>query len=153
MDCRDYRLLMPGLLEDDLSPREDEQLSSHLRDCAACRNELRLLSNSLDLFVAEAPAEVEVSPYLASRIAARAAEHVRPQRALLPRLAAGIAALLVAAALYAGFLFRPPAGDKTAIRVDSIKFTSPAMGVEIEKDRFVLHSKDRKGKAAIDLNL
>jgi len=50
-ECNDYKPLLAGLLDQELSPEETTQINKHLNRCAACRadhEELRLEMNKLD---------------------------------------------------------------------------------------------------------
>jgi anti-sigma factor RsiW len=59
-----------------LPPRDAEEVRRHLSTCAACTEELRLLEEARAV---APPVEVDVRPWFASRVAARAAaERPRP---------------------------------------------------------------------------
>ena len=157
MSCDKYHKLISSSLDDELSRSEREALSDHLDQCDDCRALSLRLGRGLSAFTALEAAEPapELSPYLAERISARAVEQAAEGRPWLVRLAVSFGAAALVMGLAIGFAIRPhltgPEPGDDRLNLSAIRFSSPAMGVEIEEDRFVLHSKDRKGKSGVDL--
>ena len=69
MNCRMAREKLSRRLDDELSPRENEQLDSHLSACASCSLEMKLLALPRNL--SRMVAGLEPSPYFYSRLMAR----------------------------------------------------------------------------------
>lgn len=158
MSCEKYQKMISDKLDENLSNRQSDELLRHLEKCNDCRAFSERLGRAGEVFKAanSAPPEAAQFPYLATRIAARMAEEHEEKRPRRIRLAAAFATLALIAALSIGYYARPYLGidqEKDASVVSSITIKSSGVGVEIEENKFVLHSKDKKGKSAIDLKL
>ena len=104
MNCGQVRRLLPPSLDDELSGRVREQVTSHLASCPTCRAELEALKADMGLL--EQVSAPEGSPFLVTRVMAevRRREHPAPQG--LARLVGAVAAaLVVAVSIGAGVFF------------------------------------------------
>ncbi len=104
MNCGQVKRLLPPFLDNELSGRKREIITSHLASCPACRAELANLRADLELL--KQVAAPEVSPYLIARVMAE----VRATRRSAPRgfgrlVGSLAAALVVAVSIGAGVFF------------------------------------------------
>jgi anti-sigma factor RsiW len=158
MSCKKHRDLLTAYNDGELSARDREEVAAHLAQCPECRELARNSGRSLEVFKAAARAEPtpEMPPWFAGRIAARAVENAGARRPLAARLALAFGALSLVVGLFGGYLIRPfLAGterDKDDLTL-TISFQSEGMGVLIDRENFILHSRDKKGVSGIDLKL
>lgn len=47
-DCKKYKTLIMGLIDDELTPAEASDVNNHLIKCSSCRNEYEMLKKSSD---------------------------------------------------------------------------------------------------------
>ena len=161
MDCERLRKLIPARLDGELSARESEAIESHLAQCADCRALAATIKKSLHLYrtMGQAEPAVELPPSLAARVAAAAMDRREEKKSRGFGLKPAFAALALIIALAAGFALRsywlaPPAAPAPkAIGQNAIHLQGEGIGVEIQSDRFVLHTQDRDGAKGIDLKL
>jgi predicted anti-sigma-YlaC factor YlaD len=79
MNCRQVKRLLPPSLDEELSGRVRDNVTTHLASCPACRSELEALKADIGLLeLAGAP---EVTPFLATRVLAE----IRQRKAALVR--------------------------------------------------------------------
>src|SRR5512143_3660564 len=104
MNCGQVRRLLPPFLDQELSGRTRDGVTSHLASCPACRSELAALK--ADLALVERVPMPEVSPFLATRVMAEVRARKRPALHGFGRLVASLAAaLVVAVGIGAGVFF------------------------------------------------
>lgn len=159
MTCKKFQTLIPSYLDGELPGPETEDLREHLEQCSDCRALARKMRKSLQVFTALEPAgeELAVSPWLASKIAATAVERAPVRRPWRARLAVAFGMVLLIVGLSAGYVLRPylltspKTVTESMVHQNSIRFQGEGIGVEIEPDRFVLHTADKQGRGGIDL--
>ena len=69
MSCEDYRQLITGYVDDELSVADRQRLESHLRACDACRRELEELvafKEHLTMLKFKEPSDAELQRYWSS---------------------------------------------------------------------------------------
>jgi anti-sigma factor RsiW len=104
MNCGAVRRLLPPLLDEELSGRAREGVTTHLASCPTCRTELEALKADMGLF--ERVGTPEVSPFLATRVMAEIRERRRPVPHGFWRLVGSLSAVLVVAvSIGAGVFF------------------------------------------------
>ncbi len=109
MDCKDFHELLVTRIYDELEPEDSDRLDAHLRDCAACAEELVRLGAARDL-LRQAEPELPASPRVVLLTP-------RPLRRPVWTFAAGFACAMIVLAigLGAGWTLRgPAAGGATA---------------------------------------
>ena len=157
MACEKFKRMISRALDDELSLREKTELEEHLEDCPDCRELEARLKRSAALFMATGRVEPRgmLDSGFAERVAERVAERAadakrrRPGAVRMALLAAGLALLIGGGG---GYLLRAPAPMKPPEpKISSIRLDSNGIGVEIEGDRFVLHTRDKAGGGGIDL--
>ncbi len=159
MSCEQHREKITAYLDGDLSGLASAELEGHLDQCPECRALAQKLGLGLEVYLAleSARPEPELPAGLADMIAAQAVQEMgaspRPQRR---RLIAAVAGFILAIGIFAGYQMRPHlsqpiASEPPNINLTAIRFESKGVGVEIKGESFVLHSKDKQGKAAVDL--
>jgi len=159
MSCKKHRKILTAYVDEELSARDRQAVKAHLAECSECRALARNSGRSLQVFKAAGKAEPapDLSPYFAERVAARAAEDADGRRPFAARLGLAFGVFSLVVGLFAGYLIRPHLGGQErqehSLNLTSISFQSEGMGVEIGQDRFILHSRDKKGESGIDLKL
>lgn len=125
MNCKTVRTYGLAMLDEELSPRKAERITSHLDHCPVCRHALTRMAS---LYNTADPAASEVSPHLWSRINAgidRWEAHRSSWTLLgswMPRAAAACAtALLVLAGIAAGIYL---GSGKPATRTADLEYTA-----------------------------
>lgn len=104
MNCGQVRRLLPPFLDEELSGRLREQVTTHLASCPACRTELEALRADMGLL--EQVVTPEVTPFLVTRVMAEIRQRGKPAPHGLARLAGSLAAaLVVAVCIGAGVFF------------------------------------------------
>ena len=159
MSCKSYQPLIPAFLDAELDEKQEQELRRHLAECAECRALAEDLKKSLLMFAAVEKAEtnLELSPWLAGRIAARAVEGRLARRPWRARLAVAFATMALIVGIFAGYVIRPRFATldtvslKSGLNLSAIRFQGDGIGYEIAGDRFVLHTQDKQGKKGIDL--
>jgi anti-sigma factor RsiW len=114
MNCGQVRRLLPPFLDEELSGRARDGVTSHLASCPNCRTEVEALKADMGLLgQVSAP---EGSPFLVTRVMAeiRQREHPAPQG--LARLVGTLAAaLVVAVSIGAGVFFGSGLAQATTV--------------------------------------
>jgi anti-sigma factor RsiW len=95
MNCGQVRRLLPPFLDEELSGRMCEGITSHLASCPACRAELEALRADMGLL--EQVGTPEVPPFLVTRVMAEVRERRRTAPHGFARLVGSLAAALVVA--------------------------------------------------------
>jgi anti-sigma factor RsiW len=127
--CRDWRGALGAAALGVIDPIEEIGLRAHLDGCEACRAELRDLTAVAGALSAVSAASIvgappEPSGALAGRVLARVAEErVAKHRRRTRRIAAGVGALAVAAAIVVGLLVAT--GTNTGPSGNRIAMTGP----------------------------
>ena len=104
MNCGQVKRLLPPFLDEELSDRVRDGVTTHLASCPACRAELEALKADMGLL--EQVGTPEVSPFLVTRVMAEVRERRRTAPHGFARLAGSLAAaLVVAVSIGAGVLF------------------------------------------------
>lgn len=104
MNCGQVRRLLPPFLDEELSGRTRDLVTSHLASCPACRVELEALKADMGLL--DQVGTPEVSPFVVTRVMAEIRPRRRPVSNGFPSLARTLAAFaLVALSLGAGVFF------------------------------------------------
>jgi anti-sigma factor RsiW len=104
MNCGQVKRLLPPFLDEELSGRARDGVTSHLVSCPTCRTEVEALKADMGLL--EQVSAPEGSPFLVTRVMAeiRQREHPAPQG--FARLVGAVAAaLVVAVSIGAGVFF------------------------------------------------
>jgi anti-sigma factor RsiW len=157
MSCKKYQGLLVAYLDNELSGREKDELERHLAQCSECRALAQKLTRGIQVFKTLGQAEMtaELSPYLPDRIAAQVMEKRYAPHSWRARLGVAFGTLALLAGLVFGYMLRPylarPPKSGDRLSLTAIRFQSEGMGVEIEGDHFILHSRDKKGENGIDL--
>ena len=95
MNCGQVRRLLPPSLDEELSGRVREQVTSHLASCPTCRAELEALKADMGLL--EQVSAPEGSPFLVTRVMAEIRSRERPAAQGFGQLVRSLAAALVVA--------------------------------------------------------
>jgi len=95
MNCGQAKRLLPPFLDEELSGRVREIVSTHLASCPACRAELEALRTDVGLL--EQVRTPEVSPFLVTRVMAEIRERRRTAPQGFARLLRSLAAALMVA--------------------------------------------------------
>ena len=104
MNCGQVRRLLPPFLDEELSGRVREQVTSHFASCPTCRTELEVLKADIGLL--EQVGTPEVTPFLVTRVMAEIRQQNRPVPHGFGRLVGTLAAsLAVAVSIGAGVFF------------------------------------------------
>jgi anti-sigma factor RsiW len=104
MNCGQVKRLLPPFLDEELSGRVREQVTSHFASCPTCRTELEALKADMGLL--EQVGTPEVTPFLVTRVMAEIRQREHPATQGLARMAGTFAAaFLVAVAIGAGAFF------------------------------------------------
>jgi anti-sigma factor RsiW len=104
MNCGQVQRLLPPFLDEELSGRMRERVTSHLASCPACRAELEALRADLGLL--EQVGTPAVPPFLVTRVMAAVRERRRTAPRGFARLVGSLAAaLVVAVSIGVGALF------------------------------------------------
>jgi predicted anti-sigma-YlaC factor YlaD len=156
MKCDYYRQQLPEWLDGECAPGAADEIGRHLAGCAPCREEAAALKRSLTVFTAviEAEPEPALPPDLARTIVARARKE-RPVGRPWRKLVAALIVMAVLSGLYAGYSFRtriaPRPADRSGLALDSIKLENQGNALEISRDGFAFHTRDKEGKKGVDL--
>ncbi|GEM_PF-3592057 len=159
MSCKKYQGLLVAYLDNELSGREKDELERHLAQCTDCRALAQKLTRGIQIFKTLGQAEMtsELSPYLPERIAAQVMEKRFTPRSWRARLGLAFGTLALLIGLTFGYVLRPylagPSDTRDSLSLTAIRFQSEGIGVDIEGDHFILHSRDKKGVNGIDLKL
>lgn len=157
VSCDRYRDMLTAYLDGELSLRDRADVEKHLENCPACAKLAAGMERSLEAMklVNGAQDDFELPPGLPEKIAAKVVDERYSKSPVARRLAAamGVAALITG--LAAGYALRPYlSGQRTDgdnIMVSAVSFKSESMGVEIDKDTFILHTRNKNGGKGIDL--
>src|SRR5690349_18555865 len=104
MKCEVCSELLEEYLDGELVPAEREHLAAHLIECADCSAKFETLSAEQQIF-ARYDREIEVPPFLWTRIAEHAlSESRQPKRGWFSLSFAGVTAILVIA-IVVGFVY------------------------------------------------
>ena len=104
MKCEVCRELLEEYLDGELAPPDQELVDAHLTACVDCSESFAVLSAEQDLF-ARYDREIEVPPFLWTRVAAHTiSERKRSRFRWTPSLAGALAVLLLALAIGIGYL-------------------------------------------------
>jgi len=133
MKCDVCLELLEEYLDGELASVEQEQVSGHLTGCAACSEEFATLTSEQEIF-ARYHRELEVPPFLWTRVAAEAIVEKKPRSSWITGIAnrygvlsggfaMGLAIVIFAAFALAGALFLVLPEEKQATR--SNKQTTP----------------------------
>ena len=104
MNCGQVKRLLPPFLDEELSGRARDGVTSHLASCPTCRAELEALKADMGLL--EQVDTPEVAPFLVTRVMAEIRQQRRPVPHGFGRLVASLtAALVVVVSIGAGVFF------------------------------------------------
>jgi len=152
-NCEKYTEMIQQKMDGELSTSGEAELSRHLSSCDACRDDMEAIEHAVELFTAvEGSLEVpELSPDFAERVASRATAKTS-RKINFTRLAAAVVLALAVGSMF-GYLIKPGfiKGPDRGVKVESVTWRGDNIGVEIDNDSFVLHSRDKEGDKGIDL--
>ena len=127
MKCEVCRELLEEYLDGELATQDHEQVNAHLSACIDCSENFAVLTAEQDLF-ARYDREIEVPPFLWTRVAAHTVSESKQSRfRWTPSLAGAIAVLLLALALGIAYVRSNHKGPepKLAISPSQIEHLAP----------------------------
>ena len=148
MKCEVCRELLEEYLDGELAPLDSEQVNAHLIACVGCSESFAELTAEQEIF-AHYDREIEVPPFLWTRVAAHTVSERNPaKRRWKPSLAGAFAVLLIAIAIGAFYLLsKPKAPNPTVASTPSTNSTPNPVPQSVES--VVQKHEDKKPRPRV----
>lgn len=156
MFCKKYNKIAGAYLDRDIAETQRIEFEKHLLSCDPCSQTLKNINLSLEVFnsIENSQPATELSPFFPEKIAAIAAEQNSSNIPWLKRLVPVLGILVLAIGILSGYLIKSHLSSSQRdhqINLRALSYQSERLGVEIEGERFELHTRSENGKSGIDV--